>query len=259
MWEIREVEDLLLLGGELMSQRSEEVVGGTPTPGGAPQAFAPGQGGHIPGVPVLVFGEQQQQQDVHAASRALRRTSSEPPPDPDMRRRVHTVDRTRIASANQQGGRAGSSGDGGVAGAPQGNTGGGLHSGGVPNVPGSGGGGNPGATRGFPAGGSGNMDWQQMQQMCAAMMRMMHAERETGKDKRKENWDLDGTGRVVLEGEYFRKIDVFERDRSRFRHWLFDFSVAIWTNDKKLATELDRLMKSVLGDKWDPETDSDVD
>ena len=56
-------------------------------------------------------------------------------------------------------------------------------------------------------------------------------------------------------------MDVFEGDRSRFRHWLFDLNVAIGTIDKDLARELDRLVKTetVLGDKWDPELDGDID
>ena len=55
-------------------------------------------------------------------------------------------------------------------------------------------------------------------------------------------------------------MDVFEGDRSRFRHWLFDFNVAIGTIDKDLAKELDRLVKTenVLGDKCDYELDGDV-
>ena len=56
-----------------------------------------------------------------------------------------------------------------------------------------------------------------------------------------------------MDEKYFRRMDVFEGDRSRFRHWLFDFNVAIGTIDKGLARELDRLVEteSVLGDKWD--------
>ena len=54
-------------------------------------------------------------------------------------------------------------------------------------------------------------------------------------------------------------MDVFEGDRSRYRHWLFDLNVAVGTIDKDLAKEVDRLVKTenILGDKWDYELDKD--
>ena len=64
---------------------------------------------------------------------------------------------------------------------------------------------------------------------------------------------------MLLDGKYLRRVDVLEGDRSRFRHRLFDFNVAIGTIDEDLANELDRLAKTenVLGDKWDYELDGD--
>ena len=97
------------------------------------------------------------------------------------------------------------------------------------------------------------MDYSQMQQMFAAMMGMMNAEKEKEKGEREK-----GTrGRVILDEKHFCRMDVFEGDRSRYRHWLFDLNVAIGTTGKGLAKEVDRLVKTenILGDKWGYESD----
>ena len=73
--------------------------------------------------------------------------------------------------------------------------------------------------------GGGNFDYSQMQQMLAAVMGMMSAEKERDEGEKEK-----GTrGRVILDEKHFRRMDVFEGDRSRFRHWLFDLNVAIGT------------------------------
>ena len=108
-----------------------------------------------------------------------------------------------------------------------------------------------GSTQGSTGGG--NFDYSQMQQMFAAMMGMMNAEKDKDKGEREK-----GTrGRAILDEEHFRRMDVLERDRSRYRHCLFGLNVAIGTIDKDLAKEVDRLVKTenILGDKCDYESD----
>ena len=55
-----------------------------------------------------------------------------------------------------------------------------------------------------------------MQQMLAAVMGMMNAEKEKDRGEREKG---RGPGGVILDEKHFRRMDVFEGDRSRFRHW----------------------------------------
>ena len=65
--------------------------------------------------------------------------------------------------------------------------------------------------------------------------------------------------KVVLDEKYFRRVDKFDGDLSKFRGWLFDLLVAIGQIDRDLAVELKTMLKRDLDDKWDPELDADVD
>ena len=87
-------------------------------------------------------------------------------------------------------------------------------------------------------------DWSQM------FVEMMREIKGNGKG---------GETKVVLEERHFRKMDTFDGDKSKFRHWVFDLGVAIGRVDRRLADELERLVIREKEDKWDPVLDPEVD
>ena len=76
---------------------------------------------------------------------------------------------------------------------------------------------------------------------------------ETG-DDRKER------GRVVLDEKYFRRIERFDGDITKFRGWMFDLLVAIGQVNEGLGKDLEELLRRDIEDVqlWDPE-DEDED
>ena len=64
---------------------------------------------------------------------------------------------------------------------------------------------------------------------------------------------------MTLEEKYFRRLDVFDGDRAKFRNWLWDLTVAIGQIDIRLSEELKSVTKKVREDKWSPELDPEVD
>ena len=79
---------------------------------------------------------------------------------------------------------------------------------------------------------------------------------EMRQERRKPDEDKH---RVLLEEKYFRRMEVFEGDRSKFRNWVFDFLVQVGIVDKGLARELKKLTMKINEDKWNPEGDPEVD
>ena len=64
---------------------------------------------------------------------------------------------------------------------------------------------------------------------------------------------------VMLDEKYFRRVDKFDGDLSKFRGWLFDFLVAIGQVDHYLVIEIKKLLARGLDEKWDPEADVMMD
>ena len=60
---------------------------------------------------------------------------------------------------------------------------------------------------------------------------------------------------VILDEKYFRRVDKFDGDLSKFRGWLFDLLVSIGQVDSELAKELKVLLSRGLDESWDPERD----
>ena len=46
-----------------------------------------------------------------------------------------------------------------------------------------------------------------------------------------------------MDEKYFRRVDKFEGDQTKFRSWLFDFQVATQQVDPKLGRAIDYLIK----------------
>jgi hypothetical protein len=70
----------------------------------------------------------------------------------------------------------------------------------------------------------------------------------------KDDWK-----RVILDEKYFRRVDKFEGDVTRFRGWMFDVMVAIGQVDNELAKELKGVLSRGLDEKWNPEEDQSID
>ena len=88
-----------------------------------------------------------------------------------------------------------------------------------------------------------------MKEVMAAAMTMMKEER----DKEKQGSKGEGKGdRVKLEEKYFRRMDLFEGDRSKFRNWIFDLTVAVGLVDRHLSEALTNMMSQVRDEHWDP-------
>ena len=71
-------------------------------------------------------------------------------------------------------------------------------------------------------------------------------------------------GSVVLDEKYFRRMEKFEGDPSKFRGWLFDLLVAIGQVDKDLVSLLRDVMeedyiREVSPEDWKPEMDNKLD
>ena len=64
----------------------------------------------------------------------------------------------------------------------------------------------------------GNM--RDMADLLEAMRKMME---ETGQNKREDK--KNDYQKVILDEKYFRRMEVFDGDRSRFRGWIFDLTV----------------------------------
>ena len=76
--------------------------------------------------------------------------------------------------------------------------------------------------------------------------------------------DKMSKGSVVLDEKYFRRMEKFEGDSSKFRGWLFDLLVAIGQVDKDLVSLLRDVMeedyiREVSPEDWKPEMDSKLD
>ena len=69
--------------------------------------------------------------------------------------------------------------------------------------------------------------------------------------------------RMVLDEKYFRRVERFEGDVSKFRGWLFDLMVPLGQVDQDLGREVQRVLSAGTGeksaDKWDPIDDGGVD
>jgi hypothetical protein len=72
---------------------------------------------------------------------------------------------------------------------------------------------------------------------------------------RKEKEDFK---RVILDEKYFRRVDKFDGDVTKFRGWMFDLMVAIGQVDNELAKEVKGILARGLDEKWNPETDADI-
>ena len=48
---------------------------------------------------------------------------------------------------------------------------------------------------------------------------------------------------MILDEEYFRRIEEFEGDTQKFRSWMFDLLVTIGSVDNGLAIEIKKLLK----------------
>ena len=64
-----------------------------------------------------------------------------------------------------------------------------------------------------------------------------------------------------MDEEYFGRMDSFDRDRAKFRRWMFDFAICIGQLDKGLSDQIRMGMASNKSgdDKWDPKDDGDID
>ena len=89
-----------------------------------------------------------------------------------------------------------------------------------------------------------------LKEVMAAAMTMMKEER----DKEKQGSKGEGKGdRVKLEEKYFRRMDLFEGDRTRFRNWIFDLGIAVGFVDRHLSEALNRMMTGLKDNQWIPE------
>ena len=94
----------------------------------------------------------------------------------------------------------------------------------------------------------------------ANMNNMNNANQNGGAPEPRQNRSRDDEKKyIVLDEKYFRRVELFDGTRQKFRGWSFDLLVAIGQIDDNLAKELKRLLARDLEEKWDPESDSEVD
>ena len=88
------------------------------------------------------------------------------------------------------------------------------------------------------------------------MKKMMEEIGNRYKEDKKEEYQ-----KVILDKKHFRRMEVFDGDRSTFRGWIFDLTVCVGKVDKELAGQMVKLTAPGRSkdDKWDPKRDSEVD
>ena len=79
------------------------------------------------------------------------------------------------------------------------------------------------------------------------------------RERRDSSRDRETRSKVYLDEKYFRRVDKFDGDVSRFRGWMFDLMVAIGQVDNKLSDCLMRMLARKQQDKYNPMTDFELD
>ena len=64
---------------------------------------------------------------------------------------------------------------------------------------------------------------------------------------------------VILDEKYFRRVDKFEGDVTRFRGWQFDVLVAICQFDDALGSTLKGILARKHDESWNPRSDNTID
>ena len=107
------------------------------------------------------------------------------------------------------------------------------------------------------------MQMEQEMNTMKAMMESMRTfiEQMQGPKNKTDKPDTGETkqrNRVVLEEKYFRRVEKFDGEPTKFRGWIFNLLVSIGQVDEQLGKELKLVFSKGHDENWDPELDVEL-